>query len=104
MTVYASAGNVTTLDGLMRYSSMVSGGLFGLVLLIVIFSISFFAMRNAMGQFPGTNAKIFVASAFVTMVFSVMLFMIGVVNDVAMYTCVIATAVGMLASVISGGN
>lgn len=102
MTTYYYADNITNFYQLFHYTDYASGGVFGLCLLIMVFFICFISMRNSMGNVPGMTAKIFSASAFVTAIASVMLFMLGAVNDLTMYICIIATAVSVFGNVMSG--
>jgi len=103
MATFYSPNNITRINEVFTYGNYVTGGVMGIGLLMVIFVISFIAMRNSMADFRGVNAKVFAASSFITMIFSVIFFIMGIVNDMVMYICIVAVAVSAFANLI-GGN
>ena len=102
MTTYALANNITRFHQILGYENTITGGMFGLVILIVIFVISFIAMRQSNTSFQSTNAHIFSASMFITTFFAVMFYLMNLVNDLAMYACVILLAFAIIGNVYSG--
>lgn len=100
MTTFDTANNITGMSDLVVYGSNVSGGFLGLMILLMVFFISFMAMRNRASEQPGVNAKIFLASSFLTSVVSVLLMMIGAINEITVYVCVAGTAIAIFANVI----
>ena len=104
MTTFPSPTNVTSFNEIMRYGNMVASNSLGLMILVITFVVSFMAMRQGQAEIPGVNAKIFVASSFITMIMSVFLFIIGMVNDTIMYFCIVMVAIGTFASLVAGGR
>jgi hypothetical protein len=102
MVELLTAGNVSTLSGIMRYNDMITGGIFGIGLLLLIFVISFIAMRQSTFAIPGSNSRIFAACIYVTTFFSVMFFIIGILNEYIMYICIFLTAVAVFANLQAG--
>ena len=104
MTTYPTASNVTSFVNIFKYGNMVSGDIMGILILIMTFSISFIAMRAGQSEVPGVNAKIFLASSFITMVLSAFLMIMSVVNDLTMYFCIVLVAVGTFANLVAGSK
>ncbi len=102
MTTYAVANNITRFSQTLTYANSITDGMFGLTLLIVVFIISFIAMRQANTSFQSTNAHIFAASMFVTNFFCAMFYLIGIVNSMIMYSCIVLLALSILSNVLSG--
>lgn len=100
--VYAYPTNITRFYQLMGYANNITGGTFGIIMLIVIFAVSFIAMRQASAEYAGQNAKIFSAASFITMFFSVAFFLLGIVNDGTMYICIFVVALSVFANLVSG--
>lgn len=99
---YAMPANATNFVGMMTYINDTTSGIFGIILLITIFLIAFISMRSRMPEYAGQNVKIFTASAFASTVICVMLFIIGLVNDVVLISCIFLTALGVFGNMISG--
>lgn len=99
---YTYPTNITRFNELLHYASDITDGTFGIIMLLVIFTISFLAMRQASAEYPGQNAKIFSACTFITMFFSVCFFLLGIVNDGTMYICIFLTAIAVFANLVSG--
>lgn len=79
--------NVTSMSTYLTYPNTVTGGMFGIALVIVIFVICFVSLR----AYPPRQS--FPASMFITTVLTALLRIIGVVGDPVLLLMLIGTAI-----------
>ena len=85
---YPSANNQSIVD-LMQWSNGVSEGAFGIMILIMIFTISFLSLKD----YP--SERIFPASSFITAMSSYFLYVLGVIDG----ALVVVTTIMFVSSV-----
>lgn len=85
----APTGNQTIAD-LMKTANMYSEGWLGLGLLIIIFAVTFFALRGY------DVRKSFATSCLITSISAILLRVIGIVNDLVFWVCLILAIIGFL--------
>jgi len=86
------ASNITGLTNWFQYGNYVSEGHFGWVILLTWFIISLVIMTRGYD-----NKSAFIIASFTTTIFGIFFRVMGLVNDLVMYFCIIATifAIGM---------
>lgn len=89
MTIFAPPSNVTGIVDVFSYGNTVTGGLFGIALLLIVFVVSFVALK----VYP--TEKAMAASSFTTALTSYMLSAVSLVPNYA----VLITTIMVIASV-----
>ena len=86
---YFTAPNITRPYELLEYSNSVTEGLFGGVIILCVFVISYISLTNHHSRYA------LGASSFLTMITAVLLRLINSVNDGVVYITIILTVVAM---------
>ena len=81
MTLYDSPNLTTGLVGLAEYNNAITGDVFGWLLLMGIFSVIFIATS---GGFTRDLKGASIASSFITLLLTILLWSIGLVADLAL--------------------
>lgn len=91
MTSYPIPDNLTTIIDLGTYSNQVTEGIFGTGFLLVLFVVMFLRFHG----FRETKASL-LGSSMITFIVAVFFRMLGWVNDLTLYVCVILVIIFIL--------
>lgn len=89
MAIYQDP-NITGIVDLFVYANTVTNGIFGFGILISLFFIVYINLSFA------ENTKAFAVATWVVGLTAVLLRLIGIVNDLTMYTCFVLVLVGII--------
>lgn len=88
--MYELLGNQTRFYDLFTFANTATGGIFGYLLILMIWVISYFSMKQY------TDNRAFAFSTFITTIMAIMLSVIGIVNSQTVIICVIMTGLSII--------
>ena len=89
MVIYTDP-NITGMVGLFQYANSITNGIFGIGILISLFFIVYINLSFA------DNTKAFAVATWVVGLTAVLLRLIGIVNDMVMYSTFILVLIGII--------
>lgn len=87
---YPSPVNATRISQLLQYTNEVTNNWFGNLVILAIFVIVFLAMLNR----PVKEA--FAAASFITLLLASFLYLMQILNELVLFICIFATAIGVI--------
>lgn len=91
---YSYPTNISGSSGLLQYVNMVTDGWFGTITLIMIFAITFIALKDYK-----TN-RAFAVASWVVGIIGVFFRSISIISDPVLYICIVAAGLGLVALLV----